>query len=345
MPEVTPPSGVSLSVIVPCFNAAETLGACLDALLEHSQVLPNEIIVVDDASQDRSVAVASRPGVELITAKINAGPGVTRNLGAARAGGDILVFVDADVAVAPDALGQLARHFAADADCTAVIGSYDSEPEAHNPVSQYRNLLHYYVHQHASEQASHFWTGLGAIRKSTFDAFGGFDTAEFNRVIEDVELGYRLRDAGYSIRLDRRVQGKHLRRWSFGSMARTDLFVRAIPWTWLVLARAEMPSDFSLGWGQRASVAMAWLLPSALLAALVWPEALLVMLAALGLFVGVNLDFFRFLHVRLGWARALAAVPLHWFYHFNSGLGFILGVIGCGWQRLKTRLRVRPSPR
>ncbi len=342
MPKITPPPGVSLSVLIPCFNAAETLGGCLDALLEHSRVPPDEVIVVDDASQDRSVAVASRPGVEVITAKINAGPGVTRNLGAAHAGGEVLVFVDADVAVAPDALGRLARHFAEDPDCTAVIGSYDSEPEARNPVSEYRNLLHYYVHQHAPEQASHFWTGLGAVRKSTFDALGGFDVAEFNRAIEDVELGYRLRDAGYSIRLDRRVQGKHLRRWSFGSMARTDLFVRAIPWTRLILTHTEMPTDFSLGWGQRVSVALAWLLPAALLAALVWPQALLVVLPALGLFVGVNLDFFRFLHVQRGWGLALAAVPLHWFYHFNSGLGFVLGVIGFGWQRLKTRLRMRP---
>ncbi|WP_176722444.1 glycosyltransferase family 2 protein [Candidatus Thiosymbion oneisti] len=332
-------------MIIPCFNAAETLGACLDALLERSQVLPNEIIVVDDASQDRSVAVASRSGVELVTAEVNAGPGVTRNLGAARAGGEVLVFVDADVAVAPDALGRLACHFAEDPGCTAVIGSYDKEPEARNPVSEYRNLLHHYVHQQAPEQASHFWTGLGAVRKSTFDAIGGFDVAEFGRAMEDIELGYRLRDAGYPIRLDRTVQGKHLRRWSFGSMARTDLFLRAIPWTRLILTHEEMPSDFSLGWGQRVSVAMAWLLLSALLAALVWPQALLVMPPALGLFIGVNLDFFRFLRTRRGWARALAAVPLHWFYHFNSGLGFILGAIGCGWQRLKARLRVRPSPR
>jgi len=325
MSKATPPAGVSLSVIVPCFNAAATLGACLGALLEHSRVPADEVIVVDNASQDRSVAVASRPGVELITAETNAGPGVARNLSAAHAGGEVLVFVDADVAVAPG----LVRHFAEDADCAAVIGSYDSEPEARNPVSEYRNLLHYYVHQQAPEQALHFWTGLGAVRKSIFDAVGGFDVAEFNRAIEDVELGYRLRDAGYRIRLDRAVQGKHLKRWTFDSMARTDLFLRAIPWTRLILTRTEMPTDFSLGWGQRVSVIMAWLLPS----------ALLVVLPALGLFVGVNLGFFRFLYVQWGWARALATLPLHWFYHFNSGLGFILGVIGFGWRGVKARLQ------
>lgn len=328
---------VRFSVIVPSFNAAGTLGPCLDALLEHSRVLPHQVIVVDDGSRDRSVAVASRPGVEVITTENNAGPGAARNLGAARADGDILVFIDADVAVAPDALSRLARHFSGEPDCVAVIGSYDSEPEARNPISRYRNLLHYYVHQHAMKQASHFWTGFGAIRKPVFDAVEGFDET-FDQGIEDVELGYRLRDAGYPIRIDPAVQGKHLKRWSFASMTRTDLLVRAVPWTYLILTRKEIPTDFSLGWGQRVSVTMAWLSLSALPAALVWPGALVVMAAALGLFILVNLDFFRFLRTRGGWTVALTAVPLHWFYHFNSGLGFILGIINFGRQRFKNRL-------
>ena len=70
-------------------------------------------------------------------------------------------------------------------------------------------------------------------------------------------MGYWLRNVGHPIRLDRAVQGRHLKRWSFGSMAHTDLFVRAILWTRLILTYTEMPSDFSLGWGQRISVVLA----------------------------------------------------------------------------------------
>ena len=340
MNSVPSPYGLRLSVIVPSYNCAESLGCCLDALLECSQIFPDEVIVVDDASTDRSVEIASRLGVKLVTSRTNAGPGATRNLGAAHASGDILVFVDADVAVAPDALGRLAQHFSRDPDCTAVIGSYDRAPKARNFISEYRNLLHFYVHHHAPEQVSHFWTGLGAIRISAFNTVGGFNETEFGRVLEDVELGYRLRDAGYRIHLDRAVQGKHLKRWSFGLMVRTDLFLRAIPWMHLILARKEMPRDFSLGWGQRASVAMSWLSSLALLAALAEPLAIAVMLLALGAFVMVNLSFFRFLRARCGWALVLIALPLHWLYHFNSGVGFLLGVIFFMWPGLRTHFRL-----
>lgn len=345
MKPAPPPNCKRLSVIVPSYNCAKSLGSCLDALLEYSQFIPEEVIVVDDASTDGSVAVASRPGVKLVTTRSNAGPGATRNLGAAHASGDILVFVDADVAVAPDALGRLAQHFGNDPDCTVVIGSYDDEPKAGTLISVYRNLLHCYVHQHAPEQVSHFWSGLGAIRISAFNAVGGFNEAEFGRALEDVELGYRLRDAGYRIDLDRKVQGLHLKHWSFGSMARTDLFVRSIPWTHLILARKKMPADFSLGWGSRASVAMTWLSLLALLAAPTVPMMIVLMLISLGAFVVVNLGFLRFLYARRGWALALAALPLHWLYHFNSGVGFLLGVISFKWPGLRAHFRLGPLSR
>ena len=57
-------------------------------------------------------------------------------------------------------------------------------------VSQYRNLLHHFVHQHGHAEASTFWAGCGAIRRAAFDAVGGFDAARFPRPsIEDIELG------------------------------------------------------------------------------------------------------------------------------------------------------------
>ena len=70
-------------------------------------------------------------------------------------------------------------------------------PAAANFLSQYKNLLHHYVHQHAHTQASTFWTGCGAMRLSTFLALGGFDAAAYRRPsIEDIDLGYRLRRRG-----------------------------------------------------------------------------------------------------------------------------------------------------
>ena len=81
-------------------------------------------------------------------------------------------------------------------------------------------------------------------------------------------------------------------------------------------------------------------MPATLLAALVCPWASTLAVPTLDLFLEINGDFFRFLRAHRGWGLVSAAVPLHWFYHFNSGLGFILGVIGFGWQRVRVRLRL-----
>ncbi len=257
----------------------------------------------------------------------NIGPGAARNLGAAKATGDILVFVDADVALHPDALGRVAKYYSGPHSCAAVIGSYDNDPKAKGFISQYRNLLHRFVHQKTAREASHFWTGIGAVERSAFEALGGFDEARFGRALEDVEFGYRLRDAGYCIRVDPDIQGRHLKHWTLGSMLRTDLFVRAIPWTQLLLSHREMPNDFSLGLAQRASVFLAWLLPVSVVLAGVFPPLMGMTGAAFAAFLMVNWNFFRNLKEERGWAMALAAVSLHWLYHFISGLGFLLGSI------------------
>ncbi|MGR9085628.1 MAG: glycosyltransferase [Gammaproteobacteria bacterium] len=318
-----PETDLKLSVIVPAYNSAPTLPACLDALLRARQhILEAEIIVVDDASTDATAAIASRYGIHLLEIRCNGGPAAARNLGAAHATGGILVFVDADVAISEDALERIAEHFRK-ASGAALIGSYDSSPREKNLTSRYRNLLHHFVHQHAPECATHFWTGLGAIRKPVFDSFGGFDEEHYGRGCEDIELGYRLRAAGHSIAVDKSLQGKHLKRWTLGSMVRTDLLVRAIPWTRLLIQYKRIPNDFSLGLAQRVSVALSWL---SLTAALAFPSQPFPLMAALLLFVGINWPFFRFLETSGGALFSAACLPLHLLYHFISGAGFLIGI-------------------
>src|SRR5690606_37188404 len=71
-----------------------------------------------------------------------------------------------------------------------------------------------------------------------FTAAGGFDTLRFPRPqIEDIELGYRLRDRGGRILLDPAIEGTHLKRWHLWQMLRTDVRDRGIPWMRLLLER------------------------------------------------------------------------------------------------------------
>lgn len=315
---------LKLSVIVPAYNGALTLPICLDALLRARQhINESEIFVVDDASTDDTASIASRYDVHLLRARHNSGPAAVRNLGAAQATGSILVFVDADVEIAQDALKRIAEHFQ-NASGAALIGSYDDSPKETNLISRYRNLLHHFVHQNAPDYATHFWTGLGAIRKTVFESQGGFDEQRYGRGCEDIELGYRLRADGHTIAMDKALQGKHLKHWSLISMIRTDLLLRAIPWTHLLIQYKHIPNDFSLGQSQRVSVAMAWL---SLLAIPVISSHPYVLSTALLLFAGINWPFFKFLAANGGWALAATCLPLHLLYHFNAGAGFLIGIL------------------
>ncbi len=96
-----------------------------------------------------------------------------KRLGVRQALGEIVVFVDADVVVPPGALGLIAEEFDRDADLAALFGSYDESPAWGSFLSQYKNLMHHYVHQISSEQAVTFWAGCGAMRRDVFEQFGG----------------------------------------------------------------------------------------------------------------------------------------------------------------------------
>jgi glycosyltransferase involved in cell wall biosynthesis len=94
MKENDPP--VSISVVIPCYNAAEFLQHTISTVLNQT-CKPKEIIIIDDGSDDRSVAIASRcePFVRVIR-QPNQGPSAARNRGIAAASGDWIAFLDAD---------------------------------------------------------------------------------------------------------------------------------------------------------------------------------------------------------------------------------------------------------
>jgi GT2 family glycosyltransferase len=213
---------------------------------------------VDDGSTDDSLKIAAQHGAEVRSTGGRFGPARARNLGAKAASGEILLFLDADVCVSPDTISKILAQFVADPDLDAVMGSYDRSPSAPNFVSQYRNLMHSFVHQHSNREATTFWSGCGAIRRQVFLDSGGFDENHYHApAMEDVELGYRLFQANRKLALDPDIQVKHLKRWSLRRVIETDFFYRAIPWSELILRSGRMPNDLNLRISQRISVALA----------------------------------------------------------------------------------------
>jgi GT2 family glycosyltransferase len=273
-----------LSVVVPVRNDPEHLRACLSGL-RASTLREHEVIVVDDASTDATPERAREAGAAVLRMEHRSGPAAARNRGARSARGSHLVFVDADVCVHADTLSRVAEAFAEDPTIDALFGSYDREPGAPNFLSQYKNLFHHFVHQQARSEASTFWSGCGAIRRSVFLEAGGFDEGYRRPSIEDIELGRRLRRAGRRIVVRKEVQATHLKRWTLPGLVRSDVFDRGVPWTELALREGRLPADLNLTWPQRAAALLVYALVSLFLLA-AWRQPLLlpgplVVLAAL----------------------------------------------------------------
>jgi len=315
---------LTVSVIIPVYKGGEAFRACLSSLAG-ADPSPCEIVVVTDGDSDESGPLAETFGVQVLGLPERGGPARARNLGAQNSSGDILLFIDADVTVDRDIIERVTDTFRQEPDLAALFGSYDEEPARTNFLSQYKNLLHHYGHQTASEDASTFWGACGGIRREVFLGLGGFDETYRRPCVEDIELGYRLKRAGYRIKLCKDLQVKHLKRWNSISLLRSDFFDRALPWTLLILRDRRFIKDLNVGRSGRTSVFLMYILVASLVACWWWTGFVaLSAVAALSLLV-LNAGLYRFFWRKRGLCFALQSVAWHWLYYLYSGFAFTAG--------------------
>lgn len=196
------------SIIVVSYNGRQYLPACLGSLCTNTGA-DDEIIVVDNASTDGSAGYVAEtfPEVVLIRTGSNLGFGYGNNVGARRAQGRYLVFLNPDTVVQAGWLEPL-------------LGALEANPEAGLVTSKVL-LLADPARINACGNRVHFTgltlcEGMGkessavsqvtevgavsgaafAVRRDLFEALGGFDPAFF-LYMEDTELSLRARLAGY----------------------------------------------------------------------------------------------------------------------------------------------------
>lgn len=291
---------VTLAVVIPATDDPATLDRCL-AAISAADDPPTEIVVV-----------STPPG---------AGPAEARNAGVLQTQSDVVVFVDSDVVVHPDAFTRIRAAFARDDGLAAVFGSYDDLVAPGAIVAGFRNLLHHIVHQRSAGDVHSFWAGLGAVRRAAFDDAGGFDAARYpHPSIEDIELGARLAERGRIV-LDPELRGTHLKRWTLSSMVHTDFSRRGVPWVTLLVEQGRVPATLNLGARERGSA----------LAAVAVAYGLArrrPLVAASGLLAGVvlNRDLVSLLHRRLGVRGAIAGMGLHTIHQLTAVAAVPAGV-------------------
>ena len=112
-----------ISIIVPAYNAASNIDACIKSLLAQ-ETLPHEIIVVNDASKDNTAEIVRGMGVRLVDRKINGGAGAARADGAKAATGDILAFTDSDCIVPKNWTRLISEGFESEPELGGIGGIY-----------------------------------------------------------------------------------------------------------------------------------------------------------------------------------------------------------------------------
>lgn len=284
-----------------------------------------EVIVAADGAVDDPSTIAAQERAHVVVVPGPSGPAVARNRAAAVAKGDVLVFVDTDVVVAPDAIPGMCRLLADEPDVAGVFGAYDHRPPVRTFMSQFKNLTHAYVHEVGNPEASTFWAGLGAVRADAFREVGGFDERFARPSVEDIELGYRLASAGYRLRLDPKFRGTHLKRWTLWNCVVTDVQARGVPWTQLIHRFKALSNDLNTSLALRASVAVSYLFVLALAGALWSPWMLIGAAAALAALVGLNAAYYRWFAQERGWLFAARVVPVHLLHHLCNGVSFLVG--------------------
>lgn len=182
----------TVSVIVPVYNGAGTIAACLESVA--SQDYPAgayEVIVVENGSTDDTTAIVERYPVRLLHSE-DRGPAAARNVGLASTESEIVALTDADCIADPNWLTELVKPYA-DAGIGGVGGAilaYDhpdrTAVEAFS--AQHSPLVNYMSGEH--EYLPHLYTANASYRRELVARVGGFNARMVTA--DDVDLSWRI---------------------------------------------------------------------------------------------------------------------------------------------------------
>ncbi len=215
--------GIVVSYVITNYRGEDILPRCLDSVLSQEVDVTREIIVVDDASDDGSVALLRRdyPQVKVVESGRNKGCSGARNLGARAAAGDFIAFLDNDVELQPGWTRAMLDRFAREDESLGACAShilFMHPPERINSAGGMMNLLgHAWERGRAQEDAAFSRYPLRVIypcgaafmvRRSVLEEVGWFDE-RLSCAYDDVDIGWRMNLFGYRILYEPRAEARH----------------------------------------------------------------------------------------------------------------------------------------
>ncbi len=342
--EAEPPAAAAVeqprvSVVIPLYNGARTIEEVLKAVYA-STFRDFEVVIVNDCSSDDSLEVlaslADRYPHRLVDFEENRGVSRARNAGAEAARGDIIFFIDADCLVLPRTI-ELCVTELERGGSICVGGAYTTKPWDDDFFSIFQSLYIHHV-ETKEEHPDYVATHCMAIRKSTFEEFGGFITDSFighAASVEDVELSHRLIAAGHQLSRPPGILVRHMFGFNFTRSIRNAV-KKSKYWTMYSLKNRDVMQDSGAASHELKVNVFTQLLNLGLLGVAAvtgrrWP--LLPAAALLAVNLAVNSRFLLLVRREEGWAFLAKAIAYYLLvYPFVVAYGSGIGTLKYAWE-------------
>ncbi|MDI6785211.1 MAG: glycosyltransferase family 2 protein [bacterium] len=221
-----------ISIIIPVYNASNTLKECLEAIFA-SNYSNYEVILIDDCSTDNSLEIANNFPCKIVKLSQKSGAAAARNKGAETAQGEIIFFIDSDIIITPNALSIINENFS-NLEISGVVGLLSAKLRFKNFASQYKNLWMHYTYKILPDFVGVSYTSITAFRRNIFLELGGFDKCYKDANVEDTEFGQRFLTKNYKIYSDKRLEAEHIKHYTLNQVLMLD-FKRSYELTMMFL--------------------------------------------------------------------------------------------------------------
>ena len=214
---------MELSVVVPFHNSEGTLRDCLQAIWT-ARPAPGQVILVNDASADSSLVLAQTFPFHILNLGQRVGRGPAKNVGCTHARGEIVVFIDSDVIIAPNVFAEIEAILASHPELAGVCSIPSLGSGFPNLASEYKSV---YMNHILSQQAGvidYAHGCLQAYRRRLVFCDLGLSFAK-NVHCDDIEMGMQLSRRGYRLFLSSKVSCLHKRHYTVNSLLRNDFKV------------------------------------------------------------------------------------------------------------------------
>ncbi len=319
-----------ISVIVPGYNVAATIEACLGSLL--NQTVPREsyeVIFVDDGSTDGTSNIVKRyQDVRLLMLSSNRGQATARNLGLQEAKGEFILFTDADCIPAPDWIEAMLKPFS-NPEIVGSKGVYRTQQKGLVPRFAQIEYESRYDIMKQRLYIDFIDTYSAGYQRSVLEQIGGFD-ARF-RVDEDQELSFRLARGGYKMVFNPKAVVYHQHPATLRRYLKRKYQIGY--WKAFVLRRHPQKAIEDSHTPQSLKAELAWAL-LALLGAVfapIYPPLLLASALALALFLVTALPFTR-KALRRDFPVGLISPFMLFLRALALGLGLVVGLVSA-WRQ------------